>query len=427
MDMGKQADRRATVVSTVVSTAPERPKRQRKPAKPYPEFPLYAHAGGVWAKRIRGREHYFGPWGDPDAALERYLEEKDFLHAGEPPPHDETCTLDELVNRYLAAQRAKRDSGEISAVHLADCIRDGRRILDCLGRTRPIATLTPMDFGRLRAAAMAAGNATTASGIIIRQRSVFRWGHTSGLLPEEVRYGGTFALPSAKARRRALRANGPRDLSAAEIRQVLAAAATTGGRGVNLQAMILLGINAALGNADCARLRMDHLDLDAAILDYPRPKTEAPRRAVLWPRTVEAIRVALRRREAGVNRRGVLPAELAQLVFITAHRRPYASVSAAGTPVDTVGMEFRRLLADCDLARKGLGFYALRHSFRTVADETRDFPAVDLVMGHLPDNSAGAAPFAARMGARYRQRIGNDRLAAIAAHVEAWLFPTAGS
>ncbi len=73
-----------------------------KPPKPDPDFPLYAHAAGVWAKKIRGKMHYFGPWDDPDGAPKKYLEEKDALHAGR-KPHEASAgaAVHDLVNRFL--------------------------------------------------------------------------------------------------------------------------------------------------------------------------------------------------------------------------------------------------------------------------------------------------------------------------------------
>jgi hypothetical protein len=62
--------------------------------------------------------------------------------------------------------------------------------------------------------------------------------------------------------------------------------------------------------------------------------------------------------------------------------------------------------------RKGLGFYTLRHVFRTVADESKDQPAVDFIMGHeVPHISAV-----------YRETISDARLRAVADHVRHWLF-----
>src|SRR5215467_9054392 len=86
-----------------------------KPAKPYPDFPLFPHATKRWAKKIRGKLHYFGPWNDPDGSLKNYLEHKDDLHAGRMPrPDAETVTVKQAVNEFLNHKRHLRDAGELS-------------------------------------------------------------------------------------------------------------------------------------------------------------------------------------------------------------------------------------------------------------------------------------------------------------------------
>jgi integrase len=62
--------------------------------------------------------------------------------------------------------------------------------------------------------------------------------------------------------------------------------------------------------------------------------------------------------------------------------------------------------------RKGLGFYTLRHTFRTIADEAMDQPAADYIMGHEVPH----------MSSVYRETIRDARLRAVAEHVHDWLF-----
>lgn len=87
-----------------------------KPSKPYPEFPLFPHATRRWAKKIRGKLHYFGYFEDGwQAALDNYNRQKDALHAGRKPRVDpESVTIKELANKFLNAKRASVDSGELA-------------------------------------------------------------------------------------------------------------------------------------------------------------------------------------------------------------------------------------------------------------------------------------------------------------------------
>src|SRR5437763_3121933 len=89
--------------------------RQAKPSKPFHEFPLFPHATGRWAKKIKGKLHYFGPWADPNGALKKYLDQKDDLLAGRMPrvAGDVLCIRD-LLNRFLTSKKLLVDGGEIT-------------------------------------------------------------------------------------------------------------------------------------------------------------------------------------------------------------------------------------------------------------------------------------------------------------------------
>jgi len=50
----------------------------QKHEKPYPEYPLFPHASGRWAKKVRGKFAYFGKIADDpkgEAALHLWLDQ----------------------------------------------------------------------------------------------------------------------------------------------------------------------------------------------------------------------------------------------------------------------------------------------------------------------------------------------------------------
>src|SRR6516165_9008596 len=89
--------------------------RPAKPAKPYPDFPLTAHATRRWCKKIRGKIYYFGTWEDPDGALAKYLEQKDDLHAGrQPRPEAQAVRVKDVANAFLITKDELVAAGELS-------------------------------------------------------------------------------------------------------------------------------------------------------------------------------------------------------------------------------------------------------------------------------------------------------------------------
>jgi integrase len=373
-----------------------------KPIKPYPEFPLFPHATRRWAKKIRGKLHYFGPWSDPDGALAKYLAEKDDLHAGRKPrPEADAATVKDVANAFLNHKKTLLDAGELSAHTWVKYRTAAALVVATFGKGRLAADLAPDDFATLRRKMAAKWGVYRLGDMIQHVRSIFKHAHDARLLPLPVSFGPGFARPSKKAQRLHRAKQGAKLFTAEEIRRMVA------GAGVPLKAMLLLAINAGFGNADCGHLPLAAVDLDAGLIDYPRPKTGIARRCPLWPETVAALRDVLARRPNPRHEQD------AGLVFLTRCGASWAKDSCTSPLV----LETRKLLKRLGInGRKGLGFYTLRHVFRTVADEARDQPAADYIMGHEVPH----------MSSVYRESISDARLRAVADHVRGWLFGEKG-
>jgi integrase len=292
-----------------------------KPSKPYPEYPLTAHPAGYWCKKIRGKIHYFGPWDDPDGALAKYLEQKDHLHAGRKPrPDTEGVTVKDVANAFLNHKQDKVDAGELSQHTWTKYNEVAVLIVKQFGKARLVADLRPDDFTALKKAMAKRWGLLRVADFIQHVRSVFKHALDTELIDRPVRFGPGFERPSQKTLRLHRAKQGAKLFTAEQIRTMLDAA------GVQLRAMLLLGINCGFGNADVAGLPLTALDfdlspsasdLDGGWIDYPRPKTGIPRRCPLWPETVEAIRAALAARPTPKKE------EHAGLVFVTKYGEPW--------------------------------------------------------------------------------------------------------
>jgi integrase len=370
--------------------------------RPSNKAPVWWHPSGQWCKKRKGRFHYFGSGSLADA-LKRYAAEWDDIAAGrQPRPAGPVgLPLVDLVDAFLTAKRRRVESGELTAEVWHHYDRMAARVLRVLGRGREFATLTPADFGRLRADAAAAFSPTTLATFLSLARAMFNYG--GELADVKVRYGDQFDPPTQRVLRVHRQQRGPRLVEAADLRRLLSRADAP------LRAQILLGVNCAFGAADCSDLERGHLDGRPGWVVLPRRKTGVDRRCPLWPETTAAIRAALAARSEPRD-----PAH-ADRVFLSptgylCQRFVPTQGGRKGSKRDVIGRRWADLCDQVGVEVRGR-FYVLRRVFRTVADETLDRVAIDLIMGHS-DRSMAAA---------YRERVDDKRLVAVTDHVRAWI------
>jgi len=369
----------------------------RKPKKPYDGFPLFPHARGYWAKKICGRMCYFGRIEDGwQAALQRFERERDALYAGRNPADYNTgLTVGRALDLFLSAKDAMVEAGDLKPRTYREYMVTCKAVADALKRTRSVDSLTAAEFEDLRAALAKRFGPVRLSREITQVRTIFRYVYEAGHIDKPIRFGPTFKAPKARELRLNRARQGQRMFEAAELRQLIDTA------GQPLKAMVLLGINCGFGNGDCGLLRFSDLDLDHGWHNMQRHKTGIERRAKLWPATIDAIQNSLD------SRCDPEQPDLDDLVFITKYRKPWYK----DTSDNPVSKQFRKLLDECELYRSGRTFYALRHTFETIAGEGRDQVAVNHIMGHVSNDMASV----------YRERISDQRLEEVASLTLHWL------
>ncbi len=389
--------------------------KQPRVAKPRPDFPLFPHASGRWAKKVKGAMLYFGSTaGDlqGDAALAAWLEEKDYclLYGRRPAKTTGGLTVGELVDRFLNLKRLNIENKELSPLTFLAWHTVCAMVLKQFGAGRHVESLGPDDFDAFFRAQISGRAAGTRAQYITLVRGLFRFAYNEHqrLIAAPVLLGQSLCLPRRLRSKRSL-GDGMRVFKPDQIRKLLGIVRWPS------RAVILLGINCGFGNNDCATLTFDKLDLENGWHNHSRPKTKIDRRCPLWPETITAIQQALKTRleprdEAHSN-----------LVFLTRTGRPYCRFSdqagaLSGGRVEwrnALGASIRCALERLDMRQGKLSFYALRHTFETVAGDTKDQVAVDYIMGHVTPG----------MGTNYRHEITDTRLRAVTDHVHDWLFP----
>ncbi len=378
--------------------APSKKTKSSKPAKPRKDFPLFPHDSGQWAKKVRQRTHYFGKWDDPLAAEKEWERQKLALLEGRDPNESIAGeTVGWLCNAFMESKALQKERSELSVRAFKDYHRVSKEVAAHFGKGRKLDSLRPNDFERYRNSLPDNWGPTTINNQLRLVRVLFKYANDVEATPREIRYKlGLKSVPKSTVRKHeALQSS--KEYTAAEVWALLDAANT------QLKAFVLLGLNAGYGTMDIARLRIDQIDFDNEWLGEARGKTGIARGCWLWPETLDALRLAIKKKPRTRD------PKLTPLAFITRVGRPVAEDGSTSHPLTQA---FNRLKEQAKIIKPGVGHYALRHTFETVSSDAKDQQATDYVMGHLDASMAG----------NYRHGIDPARVKAVCQHVRQWLL-----
>jgi len=335
-------------------------KRRTRSAK----FPLTLHPIGQYCKKIRGKLYYFGT--DRKLALERYLEQAAYLHAGKQPrprPAGDRLSIKTLCNLYLDHQESRAAIGEIRLRQISDLISLLKSFVRFMGPNRPVSDISTVDLQNYRNKLINTRKSpNTINNRVAAVKAMYNWALDNEIID---------TAPRLKAVKKITLRKREKPVFATRQVQALPEKAC-----VQMKAMIWLGLNCGFGCTDCAELEWENLDLENGRVRMPKGKTGIDRNLPLWPETVRALKE--------VPKRG-------ELVFYTRIGNPWVrtvrSKEKDGTEKytkdDAVTKAFSKLMKKTGIkVPKGVGFYSLRRTAATIAAHSGDPFAVQKLLGH---------------------------------------------
>jgi len=253
--------------------AKSRSKRKTRSDK----FPLTLHNTGQFCKRIKGKLYYFGT--NKQRALQRYLEQAAYLHAGKAPTprsSQDRLSIKILCNLYLGHQESRAEIGEIQLRQVSDQILLLKDFVRFVGPNRPVSDISTIELQNYRKRLIKARKSpNTINNRIAAVKAMYNWALDNEVIDNAPRLKAVKKVTPPKQEKPTF--------TLSQIHKILHNASP------QMKAMIWLGLNCGFGCTDCGELKWKNVDLQDRRVDFPRGKTGIGRNLPLWSETVRAL------------------------------------------------------------------------------------------------------------------------------------------
>jgi hypothetical protein len=225
------------------------------------KFPLTLHKTGQFCKKIKGKIYYFGT--DKKTALNRYLEQAAYLHAGKLPKpkcSGDALSIKTLCNLYLDHQESRSMIGEIKLRHLYDQTSLLKGFVRFTGANRVVSDISTVDLQNYRKKLIKAGKSPNSiNNRIAAVKAMYNWAVDNEIIDHSPRLRAVKKITPQKGEKPTF--------TTRQIQALLEVA------NIQMKAMIWLGLNCGFGCTDCAELKWKDLNLENARVRFPRGET----------------------------------------------------------------------------------------------------------------------------------------------------------